>query len=93
MTERALSSRDSIYLKSTSFEVFMISGGVFIAVISLFFLVGISWSAAWLIWPGMIAGFLAALPVHLLLARREYRLKLAELNREYDARAAGARGD
>ena len=85
MSERTYSVRDTIYLKSTSFEVFMISGGIFVALFSLAFLIGNGIGAAWLIWPGIVGAALIALPIHLKLAQREYRAKLAELNAEYRA--------
>jgi membrane protein implicated in regulation of membrane protease activity len=83
MAQQRFSPRDEVYLSSTSFEVYMITGAVFLFFFSAAFLVSIKVGLAWGIWPGSFVAVVAAYATLRTLARREYRHKLRELEAEY----------
>lgn len=86
MAQQTRSPRDEMYLRSTSFEVYMMSGLVFLGGVTLAFVVGVYSDFEVLLWPGMVVSFAVATLVHLALTRREYRAKLREIEAEEVAR-------
>lgn len=82
MAQQTRSPRDEVYLKSTSFEVYMMSGLVFLAGVTLAFVVGVYSDYEVLLWPGMVVSFAIAAFIHLKLTRREYSAKLREIEAE-----------
>lgn len=83
MAKQRFSPRDEVYLSSTSFEVYMITGAVFVFFFSTGFLLSIRLNNAWGIWPGSFVAVIAAYLTLTLLERRERRNKLRELEAEY----------
>lgn len=79
---RRFSPRDEVYLKSTSFEVYMIGGIVFLAFFTATFLLSLRINAEWMIWPGAVVAAAAGGLTLLALMRREHKRKLAELEAE-----------
>lgn len=77
--QRRFSPRDEVYLSSTSFEVYMVTGLVFLFLFTTTFLVSIKIHFEWLIWPGSFVAVVAAYATLKLLERREYAHKLAEV--------------
>ncbi|WP_129631609.1 hypothetical protein [Candidatus Oscillochloris fontis] len=77
--ERRISARDQIYLTSTSFEVYMITGLVFLFVFTASFFFSIQIHFEWLIWPGSFVAVVLAYITLKMLERREYMRKLAEI--------------
>lgn len=77
--QRRFSTRDEVYLNSPGFEPYMAAGGVFVAIFTAVFIVGIKISLAWLVWPGLFLGVLAGYGTLVWLQRREYARKLAEV--------------
>lgn len=91
MAQRTRTARDEVYLTSTSFEVYMVTGLVFLFGFTASFIFSVVISFEWLLWPGTFISVLAAYAVLKVMERREYRSKLNELEAEYardDARAA-----
>jgi len=86
---RRFSPRDELYLKSTSFEVYMAAGAVFLALFTAGFLLGVKLHFAWLVWPGSFVAVLAAYFVLKTLERREQARKLAELEAEAAGKGQG----
>lgn len=82
MAQQVRSPRDEVYLKSTGFEVYMMSGLIFLAGVTLAFVVGVYSDYEILLWPGMVVSFAIAAVAHLKLTRREYNAKLRELEAE-----------
>lgn len=76
------SPRDEIYLKSTSFEVYMVSGLVFVGGFTLAFVLSVLTHHELWLWPGMVAAIIVAAVVHARLVRREQHNKLLELEAE-----------
>jgi hypothetical protein len=85
---RTFSPRDEVYLSSTSFEVYMIVGVVFAAIVTAGFLIGVYNQMAWLMWPAIGVAALLGFALLRYLARREWNHKLAELEAEYRAKAS-----
>jgi hypothetical protein len=85
---RTFSPRDEVYLSSTSFEVYMVVGVIFAAIVTAGFLIGVFNQMAWLMWPAIGVGALVGLGVLQVLAKREWNRKLAELESEYRAKAS-----
>ena len=81
--------RDEVYLSSTSFEVYMITGGVFVAGFTLAFILSVMASFAWAIWPGTFVTVVLAYLTLKFFEKREYQKKLAELEAEYANDADG----
>lgn len=77
--ERRFSPRDEIYLSSTSFEVYMVTGLVFLFLFTASFLFSVKIDFEWLIWPGSFVAVVAAYVTLKVLERREYTRKLAEV--------------
>ncbi len=77
--EERISSRDQIYLTSTSFEVYMVTGLVFLFVFTASFFFSIRINFEWLIWPGSFVAVVLAYITLKVLERREYVRKLAEI--------------
>ncbi len=82
MAQQTRSARDEVYLNSTSFEVYMMSGLVFLAGVTIAFIAGVYSDYEVLLWPGMVVSFAVAAVVHLKLTRREYNAKLREIEAE-----------
>ncbi|NTW03085.1 MAG: hypothetical protein HGA19_17700 [Oscillochloris sp.] len=77
--QRRFSPRDEVYLTSTSFEVYMVTGLVFLFIFTVTFITSIKIHFEWLIWPGSFVAVVAAYITLKLLERREYANKLAEV--------------
>jgi len=77
--QRRMSARDRIYLDSTSFEVYMVTGVVFLFIFTASFLFSIRIHFEWLIWPGSFVAVVAAYITLKVLERREQVRKLAEI--------------
>jgi uncharacterized membrane protein len=77
--QRQISVRDEIYLTSTSFEVYMATGAVFLLLFTASFVTSIRIHYAWLIWPGSLVAVVAAYATLKWLERRERARKLAEI--------------
>ncbi|MBX0330782.1 hypothetical protein K2Z83_24295 [Oscillochloris sp. ZM17-4] len=77
--QRRFSPRDEVYLASTSFEVYMVTGLVFLFIFTAFFITSIKIHAEWMIWPGGVVGAAVGFGVFKLLERREQVRKLAEV--------------
>ena len=88
--QRRFSPRDEVYLSSTSFEVYMAAGVVFLILFTAGFLLGVKLSFAWLFWPGCFVAVLAGYATLKILERREHARKLAELESEARARGPAA---
>ena len=84
LQRRRFSPRDEVYLNSTSFEVYMATGGVFVVGFTIAFLAGVLLNFAWLVWPGTFITVVLAYLTLSTLERREFRNKFAELEAEYD---------
>jgi hypothetical protein len=84
--QQRYSPRDEIYLSSTSFEVYMAAGAVFIVLFTAGFLAGHLLNFAWLVWPGSLVAILAGYFVINRLEKREQARKRAELEKEYSKR-------
>lgn len=91
--QQRFSPRDEVYLASTSFEVYMAAGGVFIGLFGLLFAISIKISFAWLVWPALFVSILAGYITLNRLEKRERRRKLAELEAEYAAKERRLNGD
>lgn len=87
MTQQKFSPRDEVYLTSTSFEVYMATGAVFLFFFATAFLISIKTDFVWGIWPGSFVAVIAAYLTLYLLSKREHRNKLRELETEYNAAA------
>ncbi len=77
--EQRLSRRDQIYLQSTSFEVYMGVGAVFVLIFTAGFIIGLKLHMAWLVWPGLLIAMVAGFVTLKWLERRELARKLAEV--------------
>jgi hypothetical protein len=77
--QRHFSPRDAIYLSSTSFEVYMITGLVFLFIFTAAFITSIKIHFEWMLWPGSFVAVIAAYATLKWLERREYIHKLAEV--------------
>jgi hypothetical protein len=77
--QRRFSPRDEIYLTSTSFEVYMVTGLVFVFLFTAAFIISIRIHYEWLLWPGSFVAVVAAYITLKLLERREHIRKLAEI--------------
>ncbi|MEI7769862.1 MAG: hypothetical protein WCI67_07740 [Chloroflexales bacterium] len=77
--QRRLSPRDEIYLTSTSFEVYMITGLVFLFIFTASFITSIKIHYEWILWPGSFIAVTAAYATLKWLERREHIRKLAEI--------------
>ncbi|NNJ13037.1 hypothetical protein EKD04_022180 [Chloroflexales bacterium ZM16-3] len=73
------SPRDEVYLASTSFEVYMVTGLVFLFIFTATFITSIKIHFEWLIWPGSFVAVVAAYATLKILERREQARKLAEI--------------
>lgn len=88
--QQRFSPRDEVYLNSTSFEVYMAAGAVFLLLFSAGFILGVKLSFAWLFWPGCFVAVLGGYATLKLLERREQARKLAELEAEAQRRGPAA---
>ena len=80
MAERhRFSPRDEIYLSSTSFEVYMVAGLVFLSIFTATFVTSIKIHHEWMLWPGSFVAVVAAYATLKRLERREHIRKLAEV--------------
>jgi hypothetical protein len=84
--QQRYSPRDEVYLISTSFEVYMAAGAVFVILFTTGFLVGHLLNFAWLVWPGAFIAILGGYLVLKRLEQREQASKRAELEKEYQER-------
>jgi peptidoglycan/LPS O-acetylase OafA/YrhL len=75
------SPRDEVYLASTSFEVYMVTGAVFLVIFTAAFITSIKIHFEWMIFPGSFVAVVAAYVTLKLLERREHARKLAEIER------------
>ncbi|ACL24114.1 MULTISPECIES: hypothetical protein [Chloroflexus] len=91
--QQRFSPRDEVYLASTSFEVYMAAGGVFIGLFGLLFLISIKIGFELLVWPALLVSVLAGYITLNRLEKRERKRKLAELEAEYAAKERRAVGD
>ncbi len=82
MAQHARSPRDELYLKSTSFEVYIITGLVFLFGFTASFILSVISHREVLLWPGALVSVIVAAIVLRVLARREYHAKLRELEAE-----------
>jgi hypothetical protein len=85
--QQRFSNRDEIYLISTSFEVYMITGVVFLILFTAGFLLGHMIGFAWLVWPGSFIAVLAAYFTLKRLEQREQAIKRTALENEYREQA------
>lgn len=90
MDRPSFSPRDEVYLKSTSFEVYIVTGLVFLFIFTGAFVMTVVWGMEALIWPAGVVAAMLAFAVLKLLAHREYRAKLNELTVEYTRQAGNA---
>ncbi len=79
-----LSAHDFRYLTSTSFEVYMITGAIFLFGFTVSFVLSVLAHREVMLWPGALASVIVSFIVLKLLERREFRAKLAELAGEYE---------
>lgn len=86
MARQRFSPRDEVYLNSTSFEVYMITGAVWLALFTASFIFSVVTKKYLLLWPGAFVSVLTAYFVLKMLERREYRAKLHELEAEVEQR-------
>ncbi len=84
--EQRYSPRDEVYLSSTSFEVYVAAGIVFVILFTAGFLAGHLLNYAWLVWPGSFVAILGGYLVINRLEKREQARKRAELDKEYPKR-------
>jgi hypothetical protein len=84
--QQRYSPRDEVYLISTSFEVYMAAGAVFILLFTAGFLAGHFLNFAWLVWPGLFVAILSGYLVLKRLEQREQARKRNELEKEYQTR-------
>jgi hypothetical protein len=76
---RRFSPRDEVYLSSTTFEVYMITGLVFLFIFTASFITSIKIHYEWMLWPGSFVAVIAAYATLKWLERREHVRKLAEI--------------
>lgn len=76
---RRFSPRDEIYLSSTSFEVYMVTGLVFLFIFTASFITSIKIHFEWMLWPGSFVAVVAAYATLRWLETRERVRKLAEI--------------
>jgi hypothetical protein len=77
--QRRFSPRDEIYLSSTSFEVYMVTGLVFVFIFTAAFITSIKIHYEWMLWPGSFVAVIAAYITLKWLEHREHIRKLAEI--------------
>ncbi|MEI7644146.1 MAG: hypothetical protein WCJ55_07680 [Chloroflexales bacterium] len=77
--QHRFSPRDEIYLSSTSFEVYMVTGLVFLFIFTVTFVTSIKIHYEWILWPGSFVAVIAAYSTLKWLERREHMRKLAEV--------------
>ncbi len=72
--------RDEYYINSTSFEVYMIGGTVFLGLYTLAFIASVMFHMEPLIWPSMFIAIGAAYGTLNWLSRRERAAKIREVD-------------
>lgn len=77
---RQRTSRDEYYINSTSFEVYMIGGVVFLGLFTLAFVASVVFHMEPLVWPGMFIAIGAAYGSLNWLSRRERAAKIREVD-------------
>lgn len=80
MSQRQLSGRERYYVNSTSFEVYMIVGLVWLVLFSLAFILSVALNMEVWLWPGALLSVVIAAGVLFVLSRRERAAKLRELD-------------
>lgn len=80
MGKQHRTARDEYYIKSTSFEVYMIAGLVFVLGFSLSFVLSVLAHAEPWLWPGSLVSIVAAFVVLRVLSRREREAKIREVD-------------
>jgi positive regulator of sigma E activity len=74
--------RDEYYINSTSFEVYMVVGLVFVLGFTFSFIGSVMIHQETLVWPGMLISMGAAYWVLRVLSRRERNAKIREVDGE-----------
>jgi uncharacterized membrane protein YdbT with pleckstrin-like domain len=74
--------RDQYYINSTSFEVYMITGLVWLAITTFVFVLSIATNHEPWVWPGGILAVVVAAIVLRVLSRRERNAKIREVDGE-----------
>jgi uncharacterized membrane protein len=82
MTHPTRTARDEYYINSTSFEVYMIAGAVFLIGFTLIFILSVAYHLEPLVWPGGAFSIVAGFGVLRVLSKRERRAKIREVDGE-----------
>lgn len=75
-------ARDEYYIRSTSFEVYMITGLIWLFGFTLAFILSVALHAEVMLWPGALLSVLLAAAVLRVLSRRERLAKIREVDGE-----------
>lgn len=76
------SARDERYINSTSFEVYMIVGAVFLVGFTAAFILSVATHHEMWVWPGSILSVILAYATLSVLSRRERLAKIREVDGE-----------
>lgn len=82
-TSLKLTPQEQCYLNSPSFENYMIAGVLFVLGMTLSFILTIVAHVEPLFWPGITLSIIISFIVLHKLKKREYRMKLRELQEKY----------
>jgi hypothetical protein len=82
MSQPQRSARDERYINSTSFEVYMVAGFIWLMVFSGIFVLSVVMHHEMWIWPGGLLSIIAGAVVLNILSRRERRAKIREVDEE-----------
>lgn len=80
MSQQQRSARDERYIKSTSFEVYMVAGFVWLMVFSGIFILSVVLHREMWVWPGGLLSIIVGAVVLNVLSRRERRAKIREVD-------------
>jgi hypothetical protein len=75
-------ARDEYYINSTSFEVYMIVGAVFVIGFTLTFMLSVVYHVEPWIWPGSALWMILAAVLLRVLSKRERQAKIREVDGE-----------
>lgn len=82
MTHPTRTPRDEYYIRSTSFEVYMVVGLVFVFGFTLSFMLGVLLHMEPIVWPGSLFSIILSAVLLRVLAARERRNKIREVDGE-----------
>jgi hypothetical protein len=82
MKQSPYSGRDQYYINSTSFEVYMIVGTIFVLGFTMAFIGSVLMHMEVLLWPGALVSAGLAYWVLRVLSRRERLAKMREIDNE-----------